>query len=214
MNVMQLLTMSQTLCDAQVTIESLRTQLQQAQNERNEARREVDCMEMRAMIERGIGRSRYDPSSLSSSRLQRERHGYRTPRRSPLQYQRASRSPLYNNHRPLPETPIVHRRTHSPFYGSHAPSGSSHHQHRVRSPHPSRASPDRRVRRETFFSNGGRRVDWVGGSDGEDFQQESFSPGTISYTVNALTPLPASNTIATLPDADKLYNNIQPQHSP
>lgn len=239
MNMTQILTMRQTLRDAQLTIESLRTQLQQAQNERNEARREADRSEMRALIERGLGQSsrpRYNPSSPSSARLQRERHSYyNTPRRSPLQYYPFS--PSHNSRRPFPETPVArysrpqhrgespaprqHIRSPTPAYTVRHISGPSHSRanstwHQSPAHRDSRASPDRRVRRETFFANGGRRVDWIGGSDNGDGRHESISPGTICYTVNPLTP-PASsaNAVSSLPESDKLYNtSVQPNHSP
>ena len=86
MHTTQLLTISQSLRDTQHTIESLRNQLMQAQQERFDAERRADRAEMLSLLQdqrssspRFVdGHSR--PSSPSASRLRRQHYMY-SPRR-------------------------------------------------------------------------------------------------------------------------------------
>ncbi|CAA7263074.1 unnamed protein product [Cyclocybe aegerita] len=139
----QLLTMGQQLRDAHATIESLRTQLQQAERARYEAERQADRIELMSLFRRSNDNAdrdrhpyqaatrqftRHELESPSASRRRREHHLLRTPHRT------SSRSPHFSNRRDTPRY----------------------------------TSPSHRVRLETLYPDGGRHVTWAGGSDDDD----------------------------------------------
>ncbi|CAA7266075.1 unnamed protein product [Cyclocybe aegerita] len=139
----QLLTMGQQLRDAHATIESLCTQLQQAERARYEAERQADHIELMSLFRcsnNNADRDRHpyqaatrqftqhELESPSASRRRREHHLLRTPHRT------SRRSPHFSNRRDTPRY----------------------------------TSPSHRVRLETLYPDGGRHVTWAGGSDDDD----------------------------------------------
>ncbi|KDR67831.1 hypothetical protein GALMADRAFT_216203 [Galerina marginata CBS 339.88] len=157
----QIFTMYQTLRDSQTTTETLRTRLQESETARADALRKVDKLEIELRILTG-GRRR---THSTPPRFERSSRWDRTP-------DRHSRFDDFNNF----DTPVRHRK-YSPDLRPR------------RRQEPER--PDRRVREETFFPEGGRMVRWVGGSDDEGYPNDrppTPEPGTITYTVNPLSP--------------------------
>ncbi|KAF9566074.1 hypothetical protein CPC08DRAFT_127378 [Agrocybe pediades] len=162
----QLLTISQSLRDAQRTIESLRSQLMQVQQARHDAERRADRAEMMAMLHGG-----------RSPRFVDGRSGYSSPSSSRRRRQQSS---MFSPRRPRPVWP--------------SPRGTS--AHRADSDAVT-VTPPKLIRKETFFPEGGRHVQWlpVGGhrDDDDDLYCRSPTPepGTITYTVS---PCPTPST--------------------